>query len=52
MVDVFGLRVPDLFIVDAVVGMEGNGPALKDLRDIGKIIASDTPWPLTRPWAV
>ena len=41
MVDVFGLRVPDLFIVDAVVGMEGNGPALKDLRDIGKIIASD-----------
>ena len=27
LVDVFRLRVPDLFLVDAVVGMEGNGPA-------------------------
>ena len=35
LVDVFRLRVPDLFIVDAVVGMEGNGPASPDLRDIG-----------------
>ncbi len=41
VVDVFGLRVPDLFIVDAVVGMEGNGPVSKDLRHIGKIMASD-----------
>jgi uncharacterized protein (DUF362 family)/NAD-dependent dihydropyrimidine dehydrogenase PreA subunit len=41
IVDVFGLRVPELFIVDAVVGMEGNGPASKDLRQIGKIMASD-----------
>jgi uncharacterized protein (DUF362 family)/Pyruvate/2-oxoacid:ferredoxin oxidoreductase delta subunit len=41
VVDVFMLRVPDLFIVDAVVGMEGNGPASPDLRDIGLIIASD-----------
>jgi len=41
IVDVFRLRVPDLFIVDAVVGMEGNGPASKDLRDIGLILASD-----------
>lgn len=41
VVDVFGLRVPDLFIVDAVVGMEGNGPASVDLRHIGKIMASD-----------
>lgn len=41
VVDVFRLRVPDLFIVDAVVGMEGNGPASPDLRDIGVIIASD-----------
>lgn len=41
LVDVFGLRVPDLFIVDAVVGMEGNGPASPDLRDIGLILASD-----------
>jgi len=41
LVDVFRLRVPDLFIVDAVVGMEGNGPAGPDLRDIGLILASD-----------
>ncbi|MCJ7774527.1 MAG: DUF362 domain-containing protein, partial [Desulfobacterales bacterium] len=42
MVDVFRLRVPELFIVDAVVGMEGNGPASPDLRDIGQILASDS----------
>src|SRR5271157_5005621 len=41
LVDVFRLRIPDLFIMDAVVGMEGNGPASPDLRDIGVIIASD-----------
>ncbi len=41
IVDVFRLRVPDLFIVDAVVGMEGNGPASPDLRDIGLLLASD-----------
>jgi uncharacterized protein (DUF362 family)/Pyruvate/2-oxoacid:ferredoxin oxidoreductase delta subunit len=41
IVDVFKLRVPDLFVVDAVVGMEGNGPASPDLRDIGLILASD-----------
>jgi uncharacterized protein (DUF362 family)/NAD-dependent dihydropyrimidine dehydrogenase PreA subunit len=41
IVDVFRLRAPDLFIVDAVVGMEGNGPASPELRDIGLILASD-----------
>ncbi len=41
IVDIFRLRVPDLFIVDAVVGMEGNGPVSPDLRDIGLILASD-----------
>ena len=41
VVDVFRLRIPDLFILDAVVGMEGNGPASPDLRDIGLILASD-----------
>jgi uncharacterized protein (DUF362 family)/NAD-dependent dihydropyrimidine dehydrogenase PreA subunit len=41
LVYVFRLRVPDLFIVDAVKGMEGNGPASPDLRDIGLILASD-----------
>jgi uncharacterized protein (DUF362 family)/Pyruvate/2-oxoacid:ferredoxin oxidoreductase delta subunit len=41
IVDVFRLRVPDLFIVDAVVGMEGNGPTSPDLRNIGLVLASD-----------
>ncbi|MFP4214021.1 MAG: DUF362 domain-containing protein [Desulfohalobiaceae bacterium] len=41
VVDVFRLRVPDLFIMDAVLGMEGNGPASKDLRQIDRVLASD-----------
>ena len=41
VVEVFRLRVPDLFIMDAVVGMEGNGPASPELREIGLILASD-----------
>jgi uncharacterized protein (DUF362 family)/Pyruvate/2-oxoacid:ferredoxin oxidoreductase delta subunit len=41
VVEVFKIRPPDLFIVDAVVGMEGNGPASPDLRNIGMILASD-----------
>lgn len=40
-VEVFRLRVPDLFIMDAVVGMEGNGPASPDLREIGLVLAAD-----------
>jgi uncharacterized protein (DUF362 family)/NAD-dependent dihydropyrimidine dehydrogenase PreA subunit len=41
LVDVFRLRVPDLFLMDAVIGMEGNGPASPDLREIGLVLASD-----------
>jgi len=41
LIDVFQIRIPDLFIVDAVVGMEGNGPVSTDLRDIGQILVSD-----------
>jgi uncharacterized protein (DUF362 family)/NAD-dependent dihydropyrimidine dehydrogenase PreA subunit len=41
VVDVFRLRVPDFFIVDAVTGMEGNGPASPDLREIGLVLAAD-----------
>jgi uncharacterized protein (DUF362 family)/Pyruvate/2-oxoacid:ferredoxin oxidoreductase delta subunit len=41
VVHVFSLRVPDLFIVDAVVGMEGNGPVSTDLRRINKVLAAD-----------
>lgn len=41
VVEVFKLRPPDLFIMDAVVGMEGNGPASPELREIGLVLASD-----------
>lgn len=41
IVEVFKIRVPDLFIMDAVVGMEGNGPSSPDLRDVGRILAAD-----------
>ncbi|MFZ0724147.1 MAG: DUF362 domain-containing protein [Desulfobacterales bacterium] len=41
IVEVFRLRVPDLFIMDAVVGMEGNGPASPELREIGLVLAAD-----------
>jgi uncharacterized protein (DUF362 family)/NAD-dependent dihydropyrimidine dehydrogenase PreA subunit len=41
LVDIYQIRPPDLVIMDAVVGMEGNGPSAGDLRRIGKIIASD-----------
>ena len=41
IVEVFRQRVPDLYIMDAVVGMEGNGPAAPDLREIGLVLASD-----------
>ncbi len=41
IVEVFRLRVPDLFIMDAVVGMEGNGPASPELREIGLILAAE-----------
>lgn len=41
IVEVFQLRIPDLFIMDAVVGMEGNGPASPELREIGLILAAD-----------
>jgi len=41
VVDVFRLRPPDLFLVDAVVGMQGNGPASTELRWIGRVLAAD-----------
>jgi len=40
LVDIYQIRPPALIIMDAVVGMEGNGPSGKDLRAIGKILAS------------
>ena len=41
LVDIYALRVPDLIIVDGVLGMEGNGPASVELRNVGKILAAD-----------
>jgi uncharacterized protein (DUF362 family)/Pyruvate/2-oxoacid:ferredoxin oxidoreductase delta subunit len=40
LVDIYQIRVPDLTIMDAVVGMEGNGPSGKDLRPVGKVLSS------------
>ena len=41
VVDIFRLRIPDLFIMDGILGMEGNGPASLELREIGVVLASD-----------
>lgn len=41
IVDIFGLRVPDFFIVDGVLGMEGNGPVSTELRQVNRILAGD-----------
>jgi len=40
LVDIYQVRIPDLTIMDAVVAMEGNGPSGKDLRFVGKVLAS------------
>ena len=42
VVDVYAIRPPDLVIMDAIVGMEGNGPSAGKLRDIGYILSSDS----------
>jgi uncharacterized protein (DUF362 family)/alpha-beta hydrolase superfamily lysophospholipase/Pyruvate/2-oxoacid:ferredoxin oxidoreductase delta subunit len=42
LMDVFELRPPDLVIMDAMTGMEGDGPTSKRLRpDIGRILVSE-----------
>ncbi len=42
LVDIYQIRPPELTIMDAIIGMEGNGPSTSGiLRPIGKIIASD-----------
>ncbi len=43
VVDIFSLLKPRLAVMDAVVGMEGNGPVSDKLRDIGVILASPDP---------
>ncbi|GAB6124699.1 DUF362 domain-containing protein [Humidesulfovibrio idahonensis] len=41
VVDVFRLRPPDFILVDAILGMQGNGPASTDLRWVGRILAGE-----------
>lgn len=42
LVDVYAIRPPDLVIMDAVWGMEGNGPSAGRKREIGYLLASDS----------
>jgi uncharacterized protein (DUF362 family)/NAD-dependent dihydropyrimidine dehydrogenase PreA subunit len=39
--DIFAIRPPDLLIMDAISGMEGNGPSGGKIRQIGCLMASD-----------
>jgi uncharacterized protein (DUF362 family)/NAD-dependent dihydropyrimidine dehydrogenase PreA subunit len=41
LVDIYQIRVPDLNIMDAIIGMEGVGPTNGEIRVINKIISSD-----------
>ncbi|MEA1939529.1 MAG: DUF362 domain-containing protein [Candidatus Caldatribacteriota bacterium] len=41
LVDIYQIRVPDLNIMDAIIGMEGMGPTNGKIREINKIISSD-----------
>ncbi len=41
LLDLHGARPPDLAIMDAVVGMEGQGPSNGNPRDIGLILAGE-----------
>lgn len=38
--DVYSAVKPQLSIMDAIVGMEGNGPVSRELREVGLILAS------------
>ncbi len=41
VVDVFECAIPRLVVMDAIVAMEGDGPAAGDLRETGLILASN-----------
>ena len=40
LIDVTNYCHPVLTIMDAIIGMEGNGPSVGDLREVGAILAS------------
>ena len=46
MVDLNEYFKPQLYIVDAIDGMEGNGPTAGDKRHIGAVLASKKPYAL------
>jgi uncharacterized protein (DUF362 family)/ferredoxin len=41
LLEVYSLRIPDLNIVDAIVGMEGNGPGSGDPCRVGLLMAGE-----------
>lgn len=41
LIDIYQIRIPDLNIMDALIGMEGPGPTNGKVRIINKIISSD-----------
>ena len=41
LIDIYQIRIPDLNIMDAIIGMEGVGPTNGEARVINKIISSD-----------
>ena len=48
IIEMYRLRPPDLVIMDAILAMEGYGPASPETRWVNKIIASDDPVALDR----
>lgn len=43
LAEIHKIRKPDAQIVDAILGMQGNGASSKDLRYIGKVLVSTDP---------
>jgi len=41
LIDIYQIRIPDLNIMDAIIGMEGPGPTNGKARIINKILSSD-----------
>jgi len=41
LIDIYQIRIPDLNIMDAIIGMEGVGPTNGKIRIINKVISSD-----------
>jgi uncharacterized protein (DUF362 family)/Pyruvate/2-oxoacid:ferredoxin oxidoreductase delta subunit len=44
LIDVLSITLPDIIIMDGIIGMQGNGPAGGDPADLGILLASDNPF--------